>query len=101
MPMTYDSRQYGSEKNSKNKMIFTDLTADDLRDIIDYVSDKTGFEYRTILFTFEKANFIESTRIILLNGFLEKSRKITENRSRLSCKDSLLRGYTHQLCIDI
>lgn len=40
--MTYGSRLYGSEKNSKNKMIFTDLTADDRRDIIDFVSDKTG-----------------------------------------------------------
>lgn len=40
--MTYGSHLYGSEKNLKNKMIFTDLTAEDRRDIIDYVSDKTG-----------------------------------------------------------
>lgn len=40
--MTSGSRRYGSEKNLKNSMIFTDLSVEDRRDIIDYVSDKTG-----------------------------------------------------------
>ena len=30
-------------------------------------------EYRTILFAIDKANVIEATKIILLNGFLKKS----------------------------
>lgn len=46
--MTYSSRLCGSEKNLKNKMIFTDLTAEDRRDIIDYVSDKTGLSRAVI-----------------------------------------------------
>ncbi len=46
--MTYGSRLCGSEKNLKNKMIFTDLTAEDRRDIIDYVSDKTGLSRAVI-----------------------------------------------------
>ena len=41
--MTSGLRLYGSEKNLKNNMIFTDLTDNDRRDIIDYVSGKTGF----------------------------------------------------------
>ena len=32
-------------------------------------------EYRTILFAVDHDNIIESTRIILLNGFLKKSSK--------------------------
>ena len=32
-------------------------------------------EYRTILFAIDKATVIESTKIILLNGFLKKSNK--------------------------
>lgn len=32
-------------------------------------------EYRTILFAIDKANIIEATQIILLNGFLKKSNK--------------------------
>lgn len=36
-------RPHGSEKNLKSKMIFTDLGDNDRRDIIDYVSGKTGF----------------------------------------------------------
>lgn len=32
-------------------------------------------EYRTILFAIDKANIIECTKIILLNGFLKKSTK--------------------------
>ena len=32
-------------------------------------------EYRTILFAIDKANVIEATKIILLNGFLKKSNK--------------------------
>lgn len=32
-------------------------------------------EYRTIIFTIDHDNIIESTRIILLNGFLKKSSK--------------------------
>lgn len=32
-------------------------------------------EYRTILFAIDKPNIIESTKIILLNGFLKKSNK--------------------------
>lgn len=46
--MTYGLRLCGSEKNLKNKMIFTDLTAEDRRDIIDYVSDKTGLSRAVI-----------------------------------------------------
>ncbi len=48
MPMTYGSRLCGSEKNLKDNMIFTDLTANDRRDIIDYVSDKTGLSRAVI-----------------------------------------------------
>ena len=36
-------RLFGLERNLKNNMIFTDLTDDDRRDIIDYVSGETGF----------------------------------------------------------
>lgn len=32
-------------------------------------------EYRTILFAVDNRNFIESTKVILLNGFLKKSEK--------------------------
>jgi phage-related protein len=32
-------------------------------------------EYRSVLFSIDHENVIESTRIILLNGFLKKSRK--------------------------
>lgn len=32
-------------------------------------------EYRTILFAIDNSNIIESTRIILLNGFLKKDNK--------------------------
>lgn len=39
--MTFGLLRYGLEKNLKNNMIFTDLTVDDRRDIIDYVSDRT------------------------------------------------------------
>ncbi len=32
-------------------------------------------EYRTVLFAMDNSNFIEATKIILLNGFLKKSEK--------------------------
>ncbi len=32
-------------------------------------------EYRTVLFTMDHPNFIEATKILLLNGFLKKSEK--------------------------
>lgn len=32
-------------------------------------------EYRTVLFAIDKANIIESTKILLLNGFIKKSTK--------------------------
>lgn len=35
-------------------------------------------EYRTILFAVDKSNIIESTKIVLLNGFLKKSTKESE-----------------------
>lgn len=41
--MTLDSPRYGFGKKSKHNMIFTDLTENDRRDIIDYVSGDTGF----------------------------------------------------------
>lgn len=46
--MTYGLRLCGSEKNLKDNMIFTDLTANDRSDIIDYVSDKTGLSRAVI-----------------------------------------------------
>ena len=32
-------------------------------------------EYRTILFTIDSKNFVESSKVILLNSFLKKSKK--------------------------
>lgn len=46
--MTCCSPRYGSEKNLKDNMILTDLAVDDRRDIIDYVSDKTGLSRAVI-----------------------------------------------------
>lgn len=46
--MTSCSHRYGSEKNLKDKNDFTDLAADDRRDIIDYVSEKTGLSRAVI-----------------------------------------------------
>lgn len=45
-------------------------------------------EYRTILFAIDKANVIEATKIILLNGFLKKSEK--DYRKQIEIALSLL-----------
>lgn len=45
-------------------------------------------EYRTILFTIDKPNVIEATRIILLNGFLKKSNK--DYRKQIEIAQSIL-----------
>lgn len=45
-------------------------------------------EYRTILFAIDKANIIESTKIILLNGFLKKSNK--DYRKQIEIAQSIL-----------
>lgn len=45
-------------------------------------------EYRTILFAIDKANIIESTKIILLNGFLKKSNK--DYRKQIEIARSIL-----------
>ena len=46
-------------------------------------------EYRTILFAIDKENVIESTRIILLNGFLKKSNK--DYRKQIEIAQSILK----------
>lgn len=46
-------------------------------------------EYRTILFAIDKPNVIESTRIILLNGFLKKSNK--DYRKQIEIAQSILK----------
>lgn len=46
-------------------------------------------EYRTILFAIDKANIIESTKIILLNGFLKKSNK--DYRKQIEIAQSILK----------
>lgn len=46
-------------------------------------------EYRTILFAIDKENVIESTRIILLNGFLKKSNKVY--RKQIEIAQSILK----------
>lgn len=45
-------------------------------------------EYRTILFAIDKANVIEATKIILLNGFLKKSNK--DYRKQIEIAQSIL-----------
>lgn len=46
-------------------------------------------EYRTILFVVDKSNIIESTKIVLLNGFLKKSTK--EYRKQIELAQSILK----------
>ncbi len=46
-------------------------------------------EYRTILFAVDKSNIIESTKIVLLNGFLKKSTK--EYRKQIELAQSILK----------
>ncbi len=46
-------------------------------------------EYRTILFAVDKPNIIESTKIVLLNGFLKKSTK--EYRKQIELAQSILK----------
>lgn len=46
-------------------------------------------EYRTILFAVDKSNIIESTKIVLLNGFLKKSTK--EYRKQVELAQSILK----------
>ncbi len=36
---------------------------------------KAGNEYRVIIFTIDKPNFIESMNVVCLNGFMKKSNK--------------------------
>lgn len=45
-------------------------------------------EYRTILFAIDRDNIIESTKIILLNGFLKKSSK--DYRKQIVIAQSIL-----------
>lgn len=45
-------------------------------------------EYRTILFAIDKANITESTKIILLNGFLKKSNN--DYRKQIEIAQSIL-----------
>ena len=45
-------------------------------------------EYRTILFAVDKPNIIESTSIVLLNGFLKKSTK--DYRKQIEIAQSIL-----------
>lgn len=46
-------------------------------------------EYRTILFAIDKANVIEATKIILLNGFLKKSSK--DYRKQIEIAQTILK----------
>lgn len=46
-------------------------------------------EYRTILFAVDKPNIIESTKIVLLNGFLKKSTK--EYRKQIELAQYILK----------
>lgn len=43
-------------------------------------------EYRTVLFAMDNPNFIEATRIILLNGFLKKSEKDYRKQIEIALK---------------
>ena len=43
-------------------------------------------EYRTVLFAIDHSNVIESTKIILLNGFLKKSSKDYKKQIELATK---------------
>jgi hypothetical protein len=45
-------------------------------------------EYRTILFAIDKANFIEATHILLLNGFLKKDTK--DYRKQIEIANAIL-----------
>lgn len=45
-------------------------------------------EYRTILFAIDNTNVIEATKIILLNGFLKKSKK--DYRKQIEIAQSIL-----------
>lgn len=49
-------------------------------------------EYRTILFAIDKSNVIESTKIILLNGFLKKSTK--DYRKQIAIAQKILNDLT-------
>lgn len=46
-------------------------------------------EYRTILFAIDHDNIIQSTRIILLNGFLKKSEK--DYRKQINIAEKILK----------
>ena len=46
-------------------------------------------EYRTVLFAIDHDNIIQSTRIILLNGFLKKSEK--DYRKQISIAEKILK----------
>ena len=54
-----------------------------------FAVDKSNNEYRTILFAVDKSNIIESTKIVLLNGFLKKSTK--EYRKQIELAQSILK----------
>ena len=47
-------------------------------------------EYRTVLFAIDHDNIIQSTRIILLNGFLKKSEK--DYRKQISIAEKILKN---------
>lgn len=49
-------------------------------------------EYRTILFAIDKSNVIESTKIVLLNGFLKKSTK--DYRKQIEIAQKILNDLT-------
>lgn len=51
-------------------------------------------EYRTILFTIDSENFMESKRILLLNSFMKKSTK--QYKSEIAKAHSILQKYLEE-----
>ena len=49
-----------------------------------------GNEYRVILFTIDRENFIEASQILLLNGFMKKSTK--DYKRELQRAEQILNG---------
>lgn len=55
---------------------------------------QVGTEYRVVVFTIDHLNFAEATQILLLNGFIEKSKK---DHTKATEKASIiLKRYTNE-----
>lgn len=55
---------------------------------------QVGTEYRVVVFTIDHLNFSEATQVLLLNGFIEKSKK--DHRLAAERANRILKRYTNE-----